>query len=96
MKKNIFTASLLALMFVLAGPANAHYGMVIPSDTMVMQEDRKSILPELIPLHSLRQTVPVTSTAGFGVAVAAFFPKIGLYNSITALWNPDCFCNNML
>ena len=34
---------IVALMVLAANPANAHFGMVIPSDTMVMQEDTRTI-----------------------------------------------------
>jgi cobalt/nickel transport protein len=34
---------IVALMVLAANPANAHFGMVIPSDTMVMQEDNRTI-----------------------------------------------------
>ena len=36
MKKNLFFALLTAGFFMLAGQASAHYGMIIPSDSMVM------------------------------------------------------------
>lgn len=41
MKRHIFTASLAAL--VAATPAFAHYGMIIPDDQMISQEDGRSI-----------------------------------------------------
>ena len=35
--------AVLVMVFLTAGTAGAHFGMVIPSDTMVMQEDARSI-----------------------------------------------------
>ncbi len=43
MKKGIMLALLFTLSCILAGPASAHFGMVIPSDSMVMQEDNKTV-----------------------------------------------------
>jgi len=35
--------AILALVVLAANPSNAHFGMVIPSDTMVMQADKRTI-----------------------------------------------------
>lgn len=43
MKKGILLALLFTLSCILAGPASAHFGMLIPSDSMVMQEDNKTV-----------------------------------------------------
>ena len=43
MKKGIMLALLFTLSCIWAGPASAHFGMVIPSDSMVMQEDNKTV-----------------------------------------------------
>jgi cobalt/nickel transport protein len=47
MKKmiNFYSALLILFFFLLAFPQNifAHFGMVIPSDSMIMQEDNRNI-----------------------------------------------------
>jgi cobalt/nickel transport protein len=43
MKKGIFTVCFLATVVFTISPALAHFGMVIPSDTMVMQGENRSI-----------------------------------------------------
>jgi cobalt/nickel transport protein len=43
MKKNIFGVLLLVFFTLPAVSVKAHYGMVIPSDTMVMQEDNRKV-----------------------------------------------------
>lgn len=41
--KKVFIISTLALVFLISANASAHFGMVIPSDTMVMQKDKRVI-----------------------------------------------------
>jgi len=43
MQKGLCFGFLLVLLIVFAGNALAHYGMIIPSDSMVMQDDPKSV-----------------------------------------------------
>lgn len=43
MKKSLFLTLLFGLSLVLAGTVYAHYGMVIPSDSMVMQNDNRVV-----------------------------------------------------
>lgn len=43
MKKGILIGLSLAAGFLFSAPALAHYGMVIPSDSMVMQEDDRTV-----------------------------------------------------
>ena len=43
MRRNLFAALLIVTVFWAAGGAEAHYGMVIPSDTMVMQADDRTV-----------------------------------------------------
>ena len=45
MRCHLIKSVLLSILFFVFGPgaASAHFGMVIPSDTMVMQEDQRSI-----------------------------------------------------
>jgi hypothetical protein len=44
-KMNSFYSVLLVLFFLLVLPQNifAHFGMLIPSDSMIMQEDNRNI-----------------------------------------------------
>jgi len=51
MRKGWYLASLLVLSLVMAGPAFAHFGMVIPSDQMVMQGEDKNVKVELLFWH---------------------------------------------
>jgi len=43
MKKSILFASLIIFSLLASGPALAHYGMVIPLDDMVMQDDNRTV-----------------------------------------------------
>jgi cobalt/nickel transport protein len=43
MKKEIIVVAIIVMAFMFQGHAFAHYGMVIPSDSMVMQKDSKMI-----------------------------------------------------
>ena len=42
-RKNALSAIVVFLMVLFTSPASAHFGMVIPSDTMVMQDDNRTI-----------------------------------------------------
>ena len=43
MKKRVIFLAITAMVFMFNGQTFAHYGMVIPSDSMVMQEDSKIV-----------------------------------------------------
>lgn len=43
MKKGIFTVCFLATLGFTAAPAGAHFGMIIPSDSMVMQAESRTV-----------------------------------------------------
>jgi len=43
MKKSLLSAVLVSALFIMASPSWAHFGMVIPSDSMVMQDDNRKI-----------------------------------------------------
>ena len=43
MKKGTFFTLIMASFLLVSGSASAHYGMVIPSDTMVMQQENKTV-----------------------------------------------------
>jgi cobalt/nickel transport protein len=51
MKKGVFFVLVLALALMTAGPASAHFGMVIPSDQMVMQGEDTNITVDLMFCH---------------------------------------------
>ena len=51
MKKGAFLGCLLVLALVAAGPASAHFGMVIPSDDMVMQGESTDVKVDLLFWH---------------------------------------------
>ena len=51
MKKSICSLGLLTLIFVMAVPAWAHFGMVIPSDEMVMQGEDTNVKLDLLFWH---------------------------------------------
>jgi len=41
--KKVLGATVVSLMILFSSPALAHFGMVIPSDTMVMQDDNRTV-----------------------------------------------------
>jgi cobalt/nickel transport protein len=43
MRKSVFLAVLLPILFISASASLAHFGMLIPSDTMVMQDDSRTV-----------------------------------------------------
>jgi cobalt/nickel transport protein len=51
MKKAVILLGLLVLSFLSAGPALAHFGMVIPSDQMVMQGEDTNVKVDLLFWH---------------------------------------------
>lgn len=51
MKKGIFALSFLFILLSLLQPALAHFGMIIPSDSMVMQSDNRDIQLQLSFSH---------------------------------------------
>jgi len=52
MKKTYLSLSVLLIVLCLAaGPAYAHFGMIIPSDEMVMKDDPKNIKLNLMFWH---------------------------------------------
>ncbi len=55
MKKSIFFASLIIFSLLASRPALAHYGMVIPSDNMVMQNDNRTVNLKLSFSHPFEQ-----------------------------------------
>jgi len=51
MKKCTFMGAFTAMAILFSGPAAAHYGMVIPSDAMVMQGENKTVSLQLSFSH---------------------------------------------
>lgn len=51
MKRGVFLSCLLVLVLVAVGPASAHFGMVIPSDEMVMQGESTDVKVDLLFWH---------------------------------------------
>jgi len=43
MKKGIILAAIMLNFHILVNPCLAHFGMIIPSDTMVMQDDKRTV-----------------------------------------------------
>lgn len=75
MKKHFFLATLATLgMFILllavGGPASAHFGMVIPSDQMVMQGEDTNIKVDLMFWHPFEGIgMELVKPAKFSVAI---------------------------
>lgn len=55
MKAAVFIVFLLVCPLILTGPASAHYGMVIPSDSMVMQGENKTLSLKLSFSHPFEE-----------------------------------------
>jgi len=53
MKRAFGIWMMMAVVFGVAGPASGHFGMVIPSDNMVMQEDNRSVTLQLSFSHPM-------------------------------------------
>ena len=72
MKKGLIAVCLIALMVsVLATQAGAHFGMVIPSDAMVMQEDSRTINVSLSFSHPFEMIgMPLVRPEKFFVVTA--------------------------
>ena len=95
MKKGIMLALLFTLSCVLAGPASAHFGMVIPSDSMVMQEDNKTVDVTLSFSHPFEGIgMELVKPEAFGVVVNG--KKNNLIDNLTktrvmdhAAWKAD-------
>ena len=51
MKKGIFIVCCLTALLLVASPAHAHFGMIIPSDSMVMPTDKRIIQLQLSFSH---------------------------------------------
>ena len=67
MKKGILFVAFLLAAFT-AGPALAHYGMVMPSDQMVMQGENTSIKIDLMFWHPFEgHGMELVKPAQFGV-----------------------------
>ncbi|MBC2712833.1 MAG: DUF4198 domain-containing protein [Desulfosarcina sp.] len=67
--KNGLGMTIVALMVLTSIPAMAHFGMVIPSDTMVMQEDQRTVKVTLSFSHPLEMVgMELEKPKGFAVS----------------------------
>ena len=53
MKKAFGFGLMMAVLFGVAGPASGHFGMLIPSDNMVMQDDNRAVTLQLSFSHPM-------------------------------------------
>ncbi|MBW1692953.1 MAG: DUF4198 domain-containing protein [Deltaproteobacteria bacterium] len=68
MKKEIIVVAIIVMAFMFQGHAFAHYGMVIPSDSMVMQKDSKMISLRVSFSHPFERVgMDLTKPKAFGV-----------------------------
>ncbi len=68
MRKAIFSMILIVFALLAAGPGFAHYGMVIPSDSMVMQGENKTVNLKLSFSHPFELIgMELETPAAFGV-----------------------------
>ena len=51
LKKPILLAAMMFIFLMMASPVPAHFGMIIPSDSMVMQDDNRTITVTLSFSH---------------------------------------------
>ena len=68
MKRGVLLALGVVMSLLIAGPASAHYGMVIPSDQMVMQGEETNVKVDLLFWHPF-EGIPMelVKPAKFGV-----------------------------
>lgn len=70
MRKGMFLAFFFVLAVVMAQPASAHFGMVIPSDQMVMQGESTDITFDLLFWHPFEDiAMELVKPAKFAVVV---------------------------
>jgi cobalt/nickel transport protein len=68
MKKGMIFTVIIATIFILAGQASAHFGMVIPSDSMVMQGENKDVTVTLSFSHPFEgHGMELVTPVAFGV-----------------------------
>lgn len=67
--KNGFSISVVAWMVLTSIPAMAHFGMIIPSDTMVMQDDNRTVKVTLSFSHPMEGAgMPLEKPKAFSVS----------------------------
>ncbi|MBW2051444.1 MAG: DUF4198 domain-containing protein [Deltaproteobacteria bacterium] len=98
MKKTYLSLSVLLIVLCLAAsPAYAHFGMIIPSDEMVMKDDPKNIKLNLMFWHPFEgQVTPIKIKSHTAWQAAYLVGRPGLYvfyMEPEAYWEPaeDCF-----
>jgi cobalt/nickel transport protein len=68
MKKGMMLTGIIAMIAIFAGQACAHFGMVIPSDSMVMQGENKDVTVTLSFSHPFEgHGMELVTPAAFGV-----------------------------
>jgi len=68
MKKGMILTGIIAAIFILSGQAFAHFGMVIPSDSMVMQGENKDVTVTLSFSHPFEgHGMELVTPVAFGV-----------------------------
>ena len=69
MHKGLYPAICCALILALAAPAQAHFGMVIPSDAMVMADDSRTVTLTLSFSHPFERVgMDLVKPKAFGVS----------------------------
>jgi hypothetical protein len=67
-EKGMILTGIIAAIFILAGQASAHFGMVIPSDSMVMQGENKDVTVTLSFSHPFEgHGMELVTPVAFGV-----------------------------
>jgi cobalt/nickel transport protein len=70
MKRSFISGIIALFLFIASGSAIAHFGMVIPSDSMVMQDDNRTVNITLSFSHPFEaEGMELVKPAAFGVMV---------------------------
>jgi cobalt/nickel transport protein len=82
MKRLFLVCIMGCMLLILAGPAIAHFGMIIPSDSMVMQSDPRTITVTLSFSHPFEgEGMELARPAAFGVMANG--KKVDLLTSLS-------------
>ena len=95
MQKSLFVTLIIAIALLASSPALAHYGMVIPSDSMVMQPENKTVHMTLSFSHPMEMIgMELVKPKAFGVVASG--KKQDLLNTLKktqvmdqAAWETD-------
>ena len=70
MKKGSLFTLIIVMLMLTSGPASAHYGMLIPSDSMVMQGENKIVSVKLSFSHPMEMVgMDLAKPKAFGVVI---------------------------